>query len=154
MAQAQELFWWRCLDLAGSSSGPSEMVWDWAAPCCVCCAGRLWGRHWYWRLCPRGPPCPGWCRASAPSRWWCGTRAPPSIVVVGYCHLLTAVSHQLLQQLHLQGFCAILFFNKYTYFGQFWYLSLLSIWKHTYFLPKWLKRQKFGNIWRNCWHLI
>ena len=49
-----------------------------------------------------------------------------------------------------QGFCAILFFDKYTYFGSFWYLSLLSMWKYTYFQPKWLKRQKLGNIWRNC----
>ena len=53
----------------------------------------------------------------------------------------------------IQGFCAILFFDKYTYFGSFWYLSLLSMWKYTYFQPKWLKRQKLGNIWRNCCNL-
>ena len=45
-----------------------------------------------------------------------------------------------------QGVCAILIFNKYTYFWQFAYLSLLSMWKYTYFQPKWMKRQKLGNI--------
>ena len=50
----------------------------------------------------------------------------------------------------LQGVCAILIFNKYTYFWQFAYLSLLSMWKYTYFQPKWMKRQKLGKIWRNC----
>ena len=50
----------------------------------------------------------------------------------------------------VQGVCVILIFDKYTYFGSFWYLSLLSMWKYTYFQPKWLKRQKLGNIWRNC----
>ena len=46
----------------------------------------------------------------------------------------------------LQGVCGILFFNKYTYFWQFAYLFLLSMWKYTYFQPKWLKRQKLGNF--------
>ena len=46
----------------------------------------------------------------------------------------------------LQGVCAILIFNKYTYFWQFAYLNLLSMWKYTYFQPKWMKRQKLGNI--------
>ena len=49
-----------------------------------------------------------------------------------------------------QGVCGILFFNKYTYFWQFAYLFLLSMWKYTYFQPKWLKRQKLGNFERNC----
>ena len=55
---------------------------------------------------------------------------------------------------HFQGVCAILIFNKYTYFWQFAYLILLSMWKYTYFQPKWLKRQKLGNIWRNCLQLM
>ena len=46
----------------------------------------------------------------------------------------------------VQGVCAILIFNKYTYFWQFAYLNLLSMWKYTYFQPKWMKRQKLGNI--------
>ena len=50
----------------------------------------------------------------------------------------------------VQGVCAILIFNKYTYFWQFAYLSLLSMWKYTYFKPKWMKRQKLDKIWRNC----
>ena len=54
----------------------------------------------------------------------------------------------------VQGVCAILIFNKYTYFWQFAYLILLSMWKYTYFQPKWLKRQKLGNIWRNCLQLM
>ena len=53
-----------------------------------------------------------------------------------------------------QGVCAILIFNKYTNFWQFAYLILLSMWKYTYFQPKWLKRQKLGNIWRNCLQLM
>ena len=44
----------------------------------------------------------------------------------------------------IQGVCAILIFNKYTYF---WHL-------YTHFQPKWMKRQKLGNIWRNCLQLM
>ena len=60
----------------------------------------------------------------------------------------------LLALLIIQGVCAILIFNKYTNFWQFAYLILLSMWKYTYFQPKWLKRQKLGNIWRNCLQLM
>ena len=88
MAQTLELFWWRCWVAVRAGLGRRHVV------SAVLPGWR--GRHWYWRLCPRGPHCPGWCRASAPPRWWCGTRAPPSIAVVVIIRLSIGVTTNLM----------------------------------------------------------